>query len=127
MPVSIQVDHAKRRVVGVASGVLEDKELFAYQQEAGRFPVYDEIFDGTAVEHLQNVDPASLKKLASVAASTDVAGQRSRLAIVAALDVHYGMGRMYESFRECEPHTIREAAVFHSREEAERWLDTGES
>lgn len=127
MPVSIQVDHDKRRVLGVATGTLEDHDLFAYQQEAGRFPTYDEIFDGSAVEQLQHVDPASLKKLAGVAAAADVAGPRSRLAIVAAQDVHFGLGRMYESFRECTPHSTREAAVFHSRDEAERWLDTGES
>ena len=122
MPILIQVDHDQRRVVGVASGTLEDRDLFAYQQEAGRFPDYDEFFDGTAVEHLQDVNPASLKKLADVAAAADIADHHAKLAIVAAQDVHFGMGRMYESLRECAPHATKEAAVFHTREEAEQWL-----
>ena len=123
MSISIQVDHNRRRVVGVATGPLEDRDLFDYQKEAGRFPDYDEIFDGTAVTRLQDVNSASLKKLAAMAAATDRADRRAKLAIVAAQDVHFGLGRMYESLRECAPHATKEAAVFHSREEAEQWLE----
>lgn len=127
MPISIHVDHDKRRILGVASGTLEDRDLFAYQQEAGHFPAYDEIFDGTAVDLLREVNSASLKKLAGMAAAADIADHRAKLAIVAAQDVHFGMGRMYESFRECDPHATREAAVFHSREEAEQWLESADA
>ena len=122
MPIHIQVDHDRRRVVGVASGTLEDRDLFSYQKEVGRFPGYDGIFDGTAVEHLQDVNPASLKKLADAAAAADVADHHAKLAIVAAQDVHFGLGRMYESLRECAPHATKEAAVFHTLAEAEQWL-----
>ena len=54
MSISIQIDHERRRVVGVAEGTLEDRDLFAYQLEAGRFPDYDEVFDGTAVDAYGN-------------------------------------------------------------------------
>ena len=122
MSIMIQIDHDRRRVVGVASGTLEDRDLFAYQQEAGRFPDYDEIFDGTAVEHLQDVNPACLKKLADVAAAADRAGRAAKLVIIASQDVHFGLGRMYGSLRECAPHATKKSAVFHTREEAEQWL-----
>ena len=122
MSILVQVDHVQRRVVGMATGTLEQRDLFDYQKEAGRFPDYDGIFDGTAVTRLQDVTSASLKKLAGVAAATDLEDRHAKLAIVATQDVHFGLGRMYESLRECAPHATKEAAVFHSREEAEQWL-----
>ena len=122
MSIFVQVDHDQRRVVGIASGTLEDRDLFAYQQEAGRFPDYDEIFDGTAVEHLQDINPACLKKLADVAAAADRADRAAKLVIIASQDVHFGLGRMYGSLRECAPHATKKSAVFHTREEAEQWL-----
>ena len=122
MSILVQVDHDQRRVVGIASGTLEDRDLFAYQQEAGRFPDYDEIFDGTAVEHLQDINPACLKKLADVAAAADRADRAAKLVIIASQDVHFGLGRMYGSLRECAPHATKKSAVFDTREEAEQWL-----
>ena len=122
MSILVQVDHDQRRVVGIASGTLEDRDLFAYQQEAGRFPDYDEIFDGTAVEHLQDINPACLKKLADVAAAADRADRAAKLVIIASQDVHFGLGRMYGSLRECAPHATKKSAVFHTWEEAEQWL-----
>ena len=122
MSIMIQIDHERRRIVGVAEGTLEVRDLFAYQQEAGRFPDYDEFFDGTAVEHLQDVNPAFLKRLADVAAAADRAGRAAKLVIIASQDVHFGLGRMYGSLRECAPHSTRKSAVFHTREEAEQWL-----
>ncbi len=125
MPVIIHVDHERRRVVGTATGTLEDRDLFTYQEKAGRYEGYDEIFDGTAVERLQDIHPATLMKLAGVAAATDTE-KPAKLAIVATQDVHFGMGRMYESFRECAPNASRKLGIFHSREEAEQWLDANE-
>lgn len=122
MSITIQIDHERRRIVGIASGTLEDRDLFAYQKEAGRYPDYDEIFDGTAVTRLQDVNSASLKKLADVAAAADRADREAKLVIIASQDVHFGLGRMYGSLRECAPHATKKSAVFHTREEAEQWL-----
>lgn len=118
----IQIDHERRRVVGVAAGTLEDRDLFAYQQEAGRYPDYDEVFDGTAVDRLRDITSASLKKLADVAAAADRADRNAKLVIIASQDVHFGLGRMYGSLRECSPHATKKSAVFHTWEEAEQWL-----
>ena len=118
----IQIDHERRRVVGVASGTLEDRDLYAYQKEAGQFPGYDGIFDGTAVDRLRDITSASLKKLADVAAAADRADRNAKLVIIASQDVHFGLGRMYGSLRECSPHATKKSAVFHTWEEAEQWL-----
>ena len=118
----IQIDHERRRVVGAAAGTLEDRDLFAYQQEAGRFPDYDEVFDGTAVDRLRDITSASLKKLADVAAAADRADRNTKLVIIASQDIHFGLGRMYGSLRECSPHATKKSAVFHTWEEAEQWL-----
>ena len=118
----IQIDHERRRVVGVAAGTLEDRDLFAYQKEAGRYPDYDEVFDGTAVDRLRDITSASLKKLADVAAAADRADRNTKLVIIASQDIHFGLGRMYGSLRECSPHATKKSAVFHTWEEAEQWL-----
>ena len=118
----IQIDHERRRVVGVAAGTLEDRDLYAYQKEAGQFPGYDGIFDGTAVDRLRDITSASLKKLADVAAAADRADRNAKLVIIASQDVHFGLGRMYGSLRECSPHATKKSAVFHTWEEAEQWL-----
>ena len=122
MSITIQIDHERRRVVGVAAGTLEDRDLFAYQKEAGRYPDYDEVFDGTAVDRLRDITSASLKKLADVAAAADRADRNAKLVIIASQDVHFGLGRMYGSLRECSPHATKKSAVFHTWEEAEQWL-----
>ena len=122
MSITIQIDHERRRVVGVAAGTLEDRDLFAYQKEAGQFPGYDGIFDGTAVDRLRDITSASLKKLADVAAAADRADRNAKLVIIASQDVHFGLGRMYGSLRECSPHATKKSAVFHTWEEAEQWL-----
>ena len=122
MSITIQIDHERRHVVGVAAGTLEDRDLFAYQKEAGRFPDYDEVFDGSAVERLRDITSASLKKLADVATAADRADRNTKLVIIASQDVHFGLGRMYGSLRECSPHATKKSAVFHTWEEAEQWL-----
>ncbi len=129
MPIAYQIDPDKHQIVATATGILNKRDLFAYQDGIASQPAlagYDEIFDATQVEGLVDIDLDSLKKLARVAASSDVADKFSKFVIVAARDLHFGLGRMYESFRECVPQSNRELAAFHSREEAERWLEAKE-
>ena len=123
MAVSCKIVHGRRRVVGLASGTLDDNDLFAFQQQTGALPDYDAIFDGSAVVDLKDVNLFNLKRLAEVAAATDIPGQKGKLAIVAPRDLFFGLGRMYESFREDNPRTCRKVGVFHTRTEAESWLD----
>ena len=123
MPISCHIDHAKRRIIGQALGIVGEGDLFAYQSQAGIVSDYDEIFDVTNVENLQDVNLDSLRKLADFAASTDVPDTRAKLAIVASRDLYFGLGRMYEFFRAGSPRNTKEINVVHSRVEAENWLD----
>lgn len=123
MAVTCHIDPGKRRMVGLAAGTLDENDLFAFQQQSGALPDYDAILDGSAVEDLQDVNLFNLKRLAAVAAAMDVPGQPVKLAIVAPRDLFFGLGRMYESIREGNPRTSRKVGVFHTRAEAESWLD----
>ena len=129
MPIAVQVDHEKRRIVAQASGALGVRDLFSYQAGIASRPElagYDEIFDATLVNDIRDVHADGLKELAHLAASSDSASHPSKFVIVAPQDVYYGLGRMYESLRECAPHSARELATFRTRGEAERWLDAKE-
>jgi len=130
MAITYQIDHGRQRIFATASGAIGARDLFAYQMEIGSQPAlagYDEIFDTSQVGSLLDINLDNLKKLAHLAGSTDRADKPSRFAIVATRDVYFGLGRMYESFRDCIPRTNRELATFRSREEAEDWLDAKEA
>jgi tetrahydromethanopterin S-methyltransferase subunit E len=45
--------------------------------------------------------------------------ERSRVAMVATTDVHYGLSRMYQAFRSDSPLDLR---VFRDMREARTWL-----
>ena len=127
MPITCQFDHAKRRIIGLAAGTLAEQDLFDFQRQFSVRPDYNGVFDSTSVKDLHKIDHDSLKKLAGVAAASDRSDNPTKLAIVAPKDLHFGLGRMYESFRECIPQSVREISVFHSRAEAEQWLDAKEN
>lgn len=125
MPVSYTVDSKLRRIVARAAGAVGEQDLIAYQKEIGSRPDlvgYDEILDATQTDSLLDINFSGLKRVADLAASMDAAGKPPRLAIVANRDMIYGLGRMYEAFRETAAHTNKQVAVFHSRQEAEAWL-----
>ena len=125
MPITYQVDHGQRRIAAVASGAIGERDLFAYQTDIKSQPAlagYDEIVDVAQVDGLLDINIHNLRKLAALAASSDVPDKPSKFVIVAPQDVYFGLSRMYESFREGLPRSRRKLAVFHSREEAEDWL-----
>ena len=126
MSITYQIDHGKRRILAIATGALGVRDLVAFQQEIGSdstFSGYDAIFDASWVDSLLDLNIDNLKRLAVLAASSDVAGMPSKLVIVAPQEVYFGLGRMYGSFRTCVPGSCRVSATFRSRKEAERWLD----
>jgi len=125
MPVSYTVDHEQRRIVALAAGTVGEQNLIDYQKDIGRRPElagYNEIFDVTQVDSLLDINFTGLKRVADLAASMDGSGPPPRLAIVANRDMIFGLGRMYEAFREAAPQANKKVAVFHSRQEAEEWL-----
>ena len=121
MPIDVHVDHARRLVVARATGVLTDGDVFGYQRETwSRADVagYDELVDMMGVKRIELPSAARARDLASVASGMDRPGRPSRFAIVAPQDEAFGLGRMYQAFREMDPTSAKEVAVFRTTEEA---------
>ena len=126
MPIEYYIDHERKRIIATASGALSESDLFEYQKAAWSnlsLTDYDEIFDVTQVDNIQDITSASLRQLSRYAASMDKAEKTTRLAIVASKSLFYGLARMYETFRGSINHTLKEISVFRFIEDAEQWLD----
>jgi hypothetical protein len=127
MPITFQIDHERRRVTAIATGIIGEHDLIEYQQNAWSQPAiagFDELLDASQADKLLDINPDSLRKVALQAAAMDAADKPSKFAIVAPQDAFFGLGRMYEALRSQVSDTLKEVSVFHSREDAEQWLQS---
>jgi len=125
MPITHVIDHARRTVYADASGALTPQVMFAYQKEVWSAPElrgYDECIDMSAVTDVVAATDSNMKALAELSARMDDPSSKSRLAIIAQADLHYGLARMYEAYRSFQPKNSRKLAIFRTREDALRWL-----
>ena len=126
MPIEYRIDHARRQVLAEGHGRVTDEDVFRYQKEVwSRSDVvgYDEIIDMSEAREIVEGSRDRMRELAQVSAATDPQAGSSRLAIVAPQDLAYGVGRMYQSYRELNPRSTKKVAVFRDREAALRWLE----
>lgn len=124
MPITFSIDSRRRMVWATASGLLTDRDVLAYQMaawEQADTVGFDEVVDLTAVTQLEMVSPEKLAELARRASQSDSAQNPSKLAIVGTTDLHFGVGRMYQTHRSLVPGN-KEVRVFRKREEALTWL-----
>jgi len=124
MPIDYEVDHARRLVRVRAIGVITPDMLFGYQKTVWSDPAvagFDELVDVTGVEHAQGSSPSNVNALAGFSAKMDGDGP-AKLAIVAADDLLFGLGRMYQAYREMKPGSRKEVGVFRTMAEALAWL-----
>jgi hypothetical protein len=127
MKIKYQIDHEQRLVLARARGILTEDDITDYQREAwSRDDVvgYDELLDLTEVEQVKLTSTDSIEEFARLAISMDVQ-TTTRFAIVADQDLLFGLGRMYETYRNLDRQSTKQAGVFRSREEALTWLDAG--
>src|SRR5262245_51431590 len=127
MPIDYYIDHARRLVVARGSGIFTDPEVFAYQREVWSRPDvsgYDELIDMSAVEKIAIPLPApdSVLRLATEAAAMDSTSQTAKLAIVAPQPHAFGLGRMYQTYRELDPNSTKQVRVFRTLREALSFL-----
>jgi hypothetical protein len=104
---------------------MTDADVFSYQREVWGQPGgvgYQELMDMTAVEAIVVPSTERVRALATLAAAMDVPGTASRFAIVAPQDESFGLARMFEVFRESNPRSKKEVAVFRTMAAALRWL-----
>jgi hypothetical protein len=125
VPLAYRIDHEQRLVLVTASGVITAETLFGYQKEAWSDPAiagYDELVDMSGVEGVQAPSPSNVSALAAFSARMDASAKPTKLAIVARDDLLFGLGRMYQAYREMKPGSNKEVAVFRSMPDALAWL-----
>jgi hypothetical protein len=126
MPITYEVDHEHHLVICHGHGVFTDADVFGYQQEVWSRPDvagYSELVDMSEVERIEDPKTERIRELAKLAASMDVKGSASRMAIVASEDHAYGLGRMFQTFRELDPRSTKEVGVFRTMAEALAYLN----
>ncbi len=129
MPYHFDIHHDRRLVHARLEGVLSDSELFGYQQAVWSRPDvagYDELIDASGVTEFGSFSADRFRQLAQLAARMDAPPHPSKLAIVAPGDGQFGMGRMYQIYRELETRGTKVVRVFHTCAEALEWLRTGQ-
>ena len=126
VPIVHRVDHDHRVVLARAYGVLTDEDVFAFQYSVWSQPEvtgYNELGDMTHVTDIAIPSIHRVRDLAITAVEMDTAEATSRFAIVAPEDLGFGLGRMFQAYRELEKGSRKEVGVFRTLGEAFRWLN----
>ncbi|HZM71183.1 MAG TPA: hypothetical protein VFB95_12565 [Candidatus Cryosericum sp.] len=126
MPIEYRIDHASHRVLAEGYGKVTDEDVFVYQREVwSRSDVqgYDELVDMSDATTIEEGSSDRMRELAALSAAADPPQGSSRFAIVAPGDLAFGVGRMYQAYRQLNDRTTKQVAVFREREAAIRWLD----
>jgi hypothetical protein len=126
MPITYHIYHDQRLVVVTPDGVLSDADVFNYQKEVWSRPEtkgYNEFIDMTGVSQIDFVSADRVNYLAEISGRMDSPESPSKLAILATSEVSYGLGRMYEAYRNMTKPGTKVVRVFRTRQEALQWLD----
>jgi len=125
MPIEYRIDPVRRIVFARAFGTLTDQEVFGYQLDVWSRPDvagYDELIDMSLVEQVAIPATDRVRQLAQVSSAMDQPTGSRKFAIVAPKDFHYGLGRMYATYRELEEHSTKQVEVFRAMADALKWL-----
>jgi|SRR5581483_2196298 len=128
MPIDHHIDHEKRLVVARGCGTVTAQELLDYQRTVWSRPEvtgYHELADMTAVEKFDSPSPSGVWALASVSSAMDPPAGGGKFAIVAPQAIAFGLGRMYQAYRNIESRGGKEVGVFHTLGEALAFLGLG--
>ena len=126
MPIEYQIDHNRRFVLARAIGDLTAEEIFKYQMEVWSLPEtrgYNELIDMSNVEEIVSPTEDKLAELAKISAYMDDRKIATKFAIVASETFAYGMGQLYEAYRNINPRSTKEVRVFRSMKDAMEWLE----
>jgi hypothetical protein len=125
MAIDYRIDHRRRIVAVTCRGILTGEDLFAYQKEVWSRPKgagYDELIDARPVERFVQPSGVGMQELAALSAGMGPRSAASKMAIVAVDNLTFGLGRMYEAYRDLEERSTKKVAVFRTLDEALRWL-----
>ena len=126
MPAQHTIDTERRLLVTTWTGEAGDGELIdalnSYQQDIrSRFHSYDEVVDFSQVDHF-TLSSHGIRRLAQLATNDDAQGARTKLAIIVDSDFAFGLGRMYEAYRDLVSNSSKEVRVFRCHRDALGWI-----
>ena len=123
MPIEFSIDHEKRLVRAKGRGTLSDEDVFSYQRNVwAEVAGYDELMDMSEVNQIALPSMDRVRDLAKLSASMDAEKAASRFAIVAPFDLAFGLGRMYEMYRDLQAQSTKQVGVFRTLKEALEFL-----
>ena len=126
MPIEYHIDHGRRLVIASASGKLTAEDFFNYNRNAWALPDvrrFNELVDASKVEEILSLSFGKISELAKLSANMDDNTISTKLAIVASDTFLYGMGRLYEAFRNVNPKSTKKVSVFRTMQEAIEWIE----
>jgi len=129
LPISYRIVHEKKIVVARGYGVFTPADVSDYQHEVWSAPDvagYDELVDMTHVSEVSLPSAQKIRELASIAARMDEPSAPSRFAIVAPGDLAFGLGRMFQVYREADARSSKKVGVFRSLDQALVFLSLSE-
>ena len=125
MPIEYTIDHDRRVIIAKGKGAFTSEDMFRYQQEAWSQPGvagYNELVDMTDVTEIVDPSVEDIRRLVEVSASMDPPDGHARFAIAAPNKLMFGLGRMYEAYRELQPQSMKVVRVFKTVREAMDFL-----
>ena len=130
MPIEYRIDHERRLVMARGHGTFSGEDVFGYQRDVWSRPEvagYDELVDMSQVEHIALPSAERIQELAKLSAGMDVRSSASRFAIVAPAEFAFGLGRMYEAYRNLDDRSTKKVSVFRSLDEALAFLGVSDT
>lgn len=131
MPAEHKIDTNRKLIVTVWMGEVADDELIkaltAYQRTIKSRPEYavlDEIVDFSKGNNY-HLSISGIQRLVELAASTDIPGTKTKLAIVVNTPVAYALARMYQTYRGFIPSGTKILRVFRTYDDACTWIEGG--
>jgi len=126
MPIEYHIDHGRRLVLASASGKLTAEDFFNYKRNVWALPDvrgFNELMDARKLEEILSLTFEKISELAKLSANMDDNTIPTKLAIVASDTFLYGIGRLYETFRNVNPKSTKKVSVFRSMQEAIDWIE----
>jgi hypothetical protein len=126
VPIEYHLDEEISAVVAEVEGIVGDDELLDYTRrifnDAAARRVDHELFDITRAAKESKVTAEGIRKIAEFWTSEYANMAGGKLALVAPVELAFGLSRMYQGLRDDGPDHIR---VFRDREAARQWLMEG--
>ncbi len=128
MPASHKIDDVLGLIVTTWSGAASDAAVIEALQNyckdirsQPKYRAYHELVDFTPATELL-LTSRGIVELSRIAAKADGPGVKTKLAIIVSSSLGYGLGRMYQIYRNMVPSAQKELGVFKTYREGLKWI-----